>query len=115
VKARAISTAEVFLDHYAMAVCDAEGMPSPTILGAQVANDLMDISGVKASFAFTPYKGKVYISARSIDELNVQVVMEKLGGGGHMSVAGAQLETTVPEAVSLVKDILIKMRDEGEL
>ena len=99
-----------------MAECHAEGVERPTILGAQVANELMDISGVKASFVFTYYNDKVYISARSIDELNVQVVMEKLGGGGHMSVAGAQLkDVDIPGAIQIVNYLLEQMKEEGEL
>ena len=62
------------------------------------------------------YNGTVYISARSIDELNVQVVMEKIGGGGHMSVAGAQLsDCTVFEAMEKVKDVLRDMTEKGEV
>ena len=89
---------------------------SPTILAAQVANELLNISGIKATFVFTEYNGKIYISARSIDEANVQVIMEKLGGGGHLSVAGAQLEnTTIEEAITLIKATLDNMIEEGEL
>ena len=115
-KATAISTAEVFMDHYAFARCIGTGIPNPTILGAQVANELMDINQIRASFVFTPYQGKTYISARSIDEMNVQVVMEKIGGGGHMSVAGAQLAgTSVDEAVDIVKQVLTEMRENKEI
>ena len=86
---------------------DPEGIASPTVLSAQVANDLMNIAGLKASFVLTEFNGKVYISARSIDEYNVQVVMEKLGGGGHMSVAGAQLtECGIPEAIERIKEVI---------
>ena len=64
----------------------------------------------------TEFQGKIYISARSIDEVNVQLIMEKLGGGGHMSVAGAQLtDCTMEEAVQKVKETIKKMLDEGEL
>jgi len=116
VRAEAIQHTEIYLDSYAITVCNAEGVDSPTILGAQVANELLDIQGVKASFVLTKFNNKVYISARSIDELNVQVVMEKLGGGGHMSVAGAQLEDkTIEEAKKIVHDLLDKMKLEGEL
>ncbi len=116
VRAEAIQHTEIYLDSYAITVCNAEGVDSPTILGAQVANELLDIQGVKASFVLTKFNNKVYISARSIDELNVQVVMEKLGGGGHMSVAGAQLEDkTIEEATKIVHDLLDKMKLEGEL
>ncbi|MBE5961068.1 MAG: DHH family phosphoesterase [Lachnospiraceae bacterium] len=115
-KAQAITSTEIFMEHYAFAECGTKGVESPTVLGAQVANDLLEIDEIKASFVFTQFNGKIYISARSIDELNVQVVMEKLGGGGHMSVAGAQLvDCTVEEAMGKVKEVLITMTQEGEI
>ena len=52
---------------------------------AQAANELLNIIGIKASFVLTEYHDRIYISARSIDEINVQLVMERLGGGGHMN------------------------------
>ena len=107
VKAQALSSAEVYNEYYAFAVLDPEGIASPTVLSAQVANDLMNIAGLKASFVLTEFNGKIYISARSIDEYNVQVVMERLGGGGHMSVAGAQLtESEIPEAIEQIKAVI---------
>ena len=89
IKADAISSTEVYLDYYAIAICESDDVDSPTILGAQVANDLLNVADMKASFVFTEFNNKIYISARSIDEVNVQVIMEKLGGGGHLSMAGA--------------------------
>lgn len=116
VRAEAIQKTEVFMDYYAITVCAGEGTESPTILGAQVANELLDIQGIKASFVLTEYNNKIYISARSIDELNVQVVMERLGGGGHLSVAGAQLtDCTIDEAIEIVRNTLKNMNEEGEL
>lgn len=115
-KAEALSGAEVYLDHYAIAESASNGIDSPTVLGAQVANELLNITGIKASFVVTHFNNKIYISARSIDELNVQVVMEKLGGGGHMTIAGAQLENcTIEEAKEKIKETLMQMRQEGEL
>ena len=115
-KAKAISTAEVFMDGFILAECAADQVGSPTVLGAQVANELMDINNVKASFVFTDYNNQIYISARSIDEVNVQVVMEKLGGGGHMSVAGAQLTgCTIEEAKQKVKEVLSEMVENKEI
>ena len=71
---------------------------------------------MKASFVFTEYNEKIFISARSIDELNVQLVMEKLGGGGHINMAGAQLaDCSVEEAKEKVKAVLTEMRKEGEI
>ena len=115
-KARAVSTSEIFLNGFIMAECAADNVNSPTVLGAQVANELMDINDVKASFVFTEYNDQIYISARSIDEVNVQVVMEKLGGGGHMSVAGAQLTgCTIKEAKQKVKDVIADMVKNNEI
>ena len=115
-KAEAVRHAEIFEDAFAISICPSDGVESPTIIGAQAANELLNIVGVKASIVLTEFQNKIYISARSIDEVNVQVLMEKLGGGGHMSVAGAQLAgVTMEEAVQQVKDVIRKMLDEGEL
>ena len=115
-KAEAVRHAEIFEDAFAISICPSDGVESPTIIGAQATNELLNIVGVKASIVLTEFQNKIYISARSIDEVNVQVLMEKLGGGGHMSVAGAQLAgVTMEEAVRQVKDVIRKMLDEGEL
>lgn len=114
--AQAVSRAEVYRDAFAITVFHGEGLESPTIGGAKAANQLLDISGIKASFVITDYNEKIYISARSIDEVNVQLVMEKLGGGGHMSIAGAQLkDCTVNQAVDMIKSVLNTMITEGEI
>lgn len=115
-KAETISNMEVYKGCYAFAISPSEGLASPTIVAAQAANEMLDIKGIKASFVFTDFAGKIYISARSIDEVNVQVIMEKLGGGGHMSISGAQLkDTTIEEAVDIVKRTLDNMMEEGDL
>ncbi len=115
-KARAITSTEIFLDGFAFAKCLTDGIESPTVLGAQVANELLEIVGIKASFVFTDYQNKIYVSARSIDEINVQVIMEKLGGGGHMNVAGAQIEdASMDKAMDMVKTVLYNMKTGGEL
>ena len=76
----------------------------------------MNIVGVKASFVVTEYDKRIFISARSIDEVNVQIIMERLGGGGHINIAGAQLSgVTVEEAVQKIKDVLREMTEEGAI
>lgn len=116
VRAEAIQNMEIFLNAFAIAPCNADQCASPTIVGAKIADDLLDINGIKASFVLTSYAGKIYISARSIDELNVQVVMEKLGGGGHITSAGAQLtDCTLDEAADRIRKILTKMKEEGDI
>jgi len=115
-KAETVRNAEIYKNAYAMGICPAEGLESPTEIGAQAANELLGINGIKASFVMTEYNGKIYISARSIDEVNVQIIMERLGGGGHMNIAGAQLTDTTPErAVFVVKETLNQMLEEGAI
>lgn len=115
-RAEAVRQAEVFEGAFAISVCPAENVESPTVVGAQAANELLDIIGIKASVVLTPYNGKIYVSARSIDEINVQVMMEKLGGGGHRTIAGAQLPgATVEEAKEKVKGVIDMMLEKGEI
>lgn len=116
VRADAVSRATIFDGIFAFAECRAEGMENPTVIGAQVANELLNITNIKASFVFTEVKGRVYISARSYEEINVQLVMEKFGGGGHSAIAGAQLDgISVEAAMTKVKMQLRMMQNEGEI
>ncbi|WP_347559658.1 DHH family phosphoesterase [Clostridium sp. AM58-1XD] len=115
-KAVAISNAEVFENAFAISVCPSDGLESPMIVGAQAANELMDISGIKASIVMSLYNGVIYVSARSIDEVNVQVMMEQLGGGGHRTIAGAQLTgLTIEEAEEKIKDVIRSMIEKGDI
>lgn len=115
-KSEAIHNAEIYRENFALSFCDSEGLESPTVVGAQAANDLLDVIGVKASVVATTFRGKVFLSARAIDEVNVQVMMEKLGGGGHRTIAGAQLaDITREEAMNRVKEIIDEMLLKGEI
>ena len=77
------------------------------ILAAQAADDMLNISGITASFVLFQDENQVIISARSIGDANVQMILEPLGGGGNAAVAGAQLkDTTVKDALNrLVESI----------
>ena len=112
-KAEAVRHAQLY-HGFAISVCPNEHIESPTIVGAQAANELLNINGVRASIVLTDYQHKTYVSARSIDEVNVQVMMERLGGGGHMNMAGAQLDCGVEEAIEIVKHTIDKLHEEGE-
>lgn len=115
-KAAAIASAEVFREAFSIGVCPSDGLQSPTIVGAQAANELLEIRGIKASVVLTEYHNTIYVSARSIDEVNVQVMMEQLGGGGHRTIAGAQLEgVTVDEAKNRVKEVIDQMLQKGDI
>ena len=115
-KADAVSQAEIYRQSFAISVCLSEDVQSPTIIGAQAANELLNIKGVKASFVLTDYQGKIYVSARSIDEVNVQIIMERMGGGGHMSIAATQLEgISMAEAIGSLKSTIDTMIEEGAI
>lgn len=114
-KADTISNAEIYKDVYAISVCDAKDVDSPTTVGAQAANELLTVKDIKASFVLTPYNDQVYISARSMDK-NVQVLMEEFGGGGHMTLAGAQVKgAKVEDVVKQLKKLIAAKIKEGEL
>lgn len=115
-KADAVSQAEIYRGIFAISTCSSEDIQSPTIVGAQAANELLNIKGIKASFVLTEYQGQIFVSARSIDEINVQIIMERMGGGGHLSTAGCQLEgVSVSEGIGVLKGTLDKMIADGDL
>lgn len=115
-RAEAIRYAEVYRGAFAISVCPANKVESPTIVGAQAANELLNIIGIKASFVLTEYQNKIYISSRSIDEINVQLIMERLGGGGHLNVAGAQLSNcSMAEAKRKLENTIDEMLKEGDI
>ena len=87
--------------------------PDMTVIAAQAADELLNISGVEASFVLVDTGTRIAISGRSLDSINVQVILEKLGGGGHITIAGAQLEDTpMEDAVEQLKAAIDSALDE---
>ncbi|MDO4189044.1 MAG: DHH family phosphoesterase [Lachnospiraceae bacterium] len=117
VRAEIVRNAEVYGDNFAISVTPEEiPIESPTIIGAQAANELLNINGIKASFVLTAFQNQIYISARSIDEINVQVIMERLGGGGHLNIAGTQIGgVTSEEAKQMLINTIDSMIKDGDL
>ena len=116
VKAKAVDKAEVFEGAFAISECQGEGIENPTIIAAQTANELLGIKGIKASVVLTEYQGVIYLSARSIDEVNVQIIMERMGGGGHMNTAACQMEGVgLVEAIGVLKNTIDDMLESGEI
>lgn len=115
-RAEIISSSEVYREQFAIAKGENLRVESPTIIGAQAANELLDIDKIKASFVLTVYGGQVYVSARSIDEVNVQIIMERLGGGGHMNASGAQFEhADIDRGVKDLKRTIDEMIEKGDI
>ena len=86
------------------------------IVAPQAADELLNISGVDASFVLYEVGDGVSISARSMGQMNVQIIMERVGGGGHMNTAGAQFQhTNMEEAIETLKETIYKMKEEGDI
>lgn len=107
--ARIISDAEIMNTKIAISVCDGEHSSDMRIIAAQAADKLLSVNEIEASFVIMQLENEITLSARSIGNMNVQVIMEKLGGGGHQTMAGAQFkELTIDE----VKEKLLEVLDE---
>lgn len=113
-RATAVRDSEIYRDNIAITACPSD-VPNPILVTAQAADELLNIAGIKASFVLTMVEDTIYISARSLDDINVQLIMEKLGGGGHLSVAGAQLKDhTIEGAIEIIKETIDEYLEEGE-
>ena len=80
--------------------------PAMQVLVAQAADELLDVQGVSTAFAAGRGADRTMVSARSSGQINVQTVMEKLGGGGHLNIAAAQVEEGPEEAIATVVSYL---------
>ncbi|MDY5423713.1 DHH family phosphoesterase [Hornefia butyriciproducens] len=111
VRARSIAAAQLHDNGIATSVCEGYNRDAQ-IINSQVADELLNIKGVRASFvASRNDAGKTVVSARSLGALNVQVIMEKLGGGGHLTTAGAQVEDSPEEVLELIKHIISEEKE----
>lgn len=90
-RAMIVKDAELYFDSVAISACP-DHVVNATVVSAQAADELINVTGIRVSFVCSRKDNTVNISARSYGDVNVQRIMEKLGGGGHMTVAGAQLE-----------------------
>lgn len=115
-RAHAVSNAEIYENSFAIThIPSDQVVGNPSVIGAKIANSLLDMDNIKASFVLSEHKSRIHINARSIDEVNVQVIMEKLGGGGHLSIAATQLDCSLEEATRMLKSVLDTMLKEGDI
>ncbi len=112
-----VRNAKMVLGIFAVSVFEPKpGTESPIVLTAKVANELLDISGVRASFVIAQVGNDVKISARAIDDVNVQIIMERMGGGGHANIAAAQFENITTDKVEeQLVALLEEMYKEGDI
>ena len=99
-------------DGIAIAECP-EGAPNPQLLAAQAADSLLSIRGIDVSFVFSRIGGMTYISGRSIGHVNVQRILEKLGGGGHSTMSGAQVKADIKHAEAMLESAIDEYLKEG--
>lgn len=109
IKALCLANAKFYEGGVATSVCPGENINSQ-IINSQVADELLTIKGIKASFvAGRDENGRTVVSARSLGDINVQIVMEKFGGGGHLNTAGAQVDVTPEE---ILEDIITYLEEQ---
>lgn len=110
-RAYIISNAVIFNDNVAISIFDKENVEKKQILAAQGADQLLNIKGIEAAFVLgTNEEGDVFVSGRSRGNISVQLILERLGGGGHLNVAGAQFED---KTIEEVKEMLLASLDES--
>lgn len=103
-KTEIVRTAEIIFDNMAISELDRE-VENPSVLIAQAADELLSIDGIEVSYVLCKVGNRICISARSLGKVNVQKLMEKLGGGGHQAGAAAQLENvSMEEARELLEN-----------
>lgn len=108
-----VKDAEIIEDKIAISICPAN-IRNAQLIAAKSADELLSLSGINAAFVLCYVSGEVYISGRSLGEINVQVILEKLGGGGHLTVAGAQLqEISIEDAREKLKNAIIEYMEES--
>jgi cyclic-di-AMP phosphodiesterase len=113
-RAEVVKSATMFKNNIAISTIPQDAKYH-ALVAAQAADELLNIKGINASFVLSQISGDVFISGRSLGDINVQVVLEKLGGGGHLTVAGAQLPgISINDGIIKVKAAIEEYLKEGE-
>ena len=113
-KAEIIKNSKIVFNRIAIGRLELDAEDS-ILIAAQCANDLLNINGIEASFVLTTFGGKIHISGRSLGSISVQLILERLGGGGHLTSAGTQIEgKTMDEAEKMLIDAIDEYLKEGE-
>lgn len=118
-KVNSLKNAFIYKKEFAIAVSECENPKDATVVCAQIADDLLKIKDIKASFAFTEIEGGVSLSLRASEEVNVQIIAEKFGGGGHGNAAGAQFmgksKDDIDGLISQLEQTLDEMAENNEI
>ncbi len=113
-KSEVIADSSIVNDMMAIAHFNRD-IDGSTLIASQAADDLLNIKGVKASFVLTKANNKIHISGRSLGDLSVQLILERIGGGGHLTAAATQLDMSMENAENMLKKAIIEyLREEEE-
>jgi c-di-AMP phosphodiesterase-like protein len=114
-KAEIVRSSQVIFDEIAVSICPENGK-NIQLASAQAADEMLNIKGISVSFVIgLKDNGTVFISGRSLGQINVQLILEKIGGGGHLTVAGAQLkDSSISEAREKLFHAIEEYFEEGE-
>ncbi len=107
-----IASAQFYRESVAISKWDGPPLEDAKVIMSQAADELLNIEGVEASFVLYAFGDSVHISARSLGQYNVQVILEKLGGGGHLTTAGAQVAANMEDAEAQLKKAIDEYMQE---
>lgn len=113
-KSEIISKAIMFKEKFIVGVFDQD-IDGSTLIASQAADELLNIDGVMASFVLTRSKGLTHVSARSLGDVSVQLIMEKVGGGGHLTAAATQIDRNIEESIVLIEKAIESYLKEENL
>ena len=113
-RANVVSNMKLYRENMAIAILEDE-IDNPLLVVAQACDELLNIDNINASFVLCKINNNISISARSFGEINVQIIMEKLGGGGHQAISATQIkDVTIEEAVNMLKGAIDEYFKEEE-
>jgi c-di-AMP phosphodiesterase-like protein len=112
IKKADIIKSAIVKSNIAIAVCPKE--ITDVVISAQAADELLNITGIQASFVIVKIEEDVFINGRSLGDINVQLILEDLGGGGHLTMAGASLKGNIEDTAILLRNAIDKYLMEGE-
>ena len=107
-----VKDAQIYNENIAISACPPD-IKNATVIAAQAADQLVNLRGIKAAFVLCNIDEGISISGRSLGDINVQIIMEKLGGGGHLTFAGTQLQgVSTEEAIEKLKKSIDEYKEE---
>ena len=114
VKAEIIQRTEILKDRICISYAKAD-IDNINIIIAKAADELLNIKNIEASFVLGIKGDTVFVSARSLGDINVHILMEKIGGGGHIDIAGAQIKNmSLSDSYNMIKNIIEKYLEEED-